>query len=135
MLTGYQYRFGVVRSAVWGNYAEASDDVHQLLDVTAAEAATNTWRFLGARNPGEAKGFYASKLRSAWGLTAARAFARHRLSRVPFVGYTRETLPARLAQRSVGRANPEWEQLNASLFHAHVDFSVVARHSRTRLPW
>ena len=54
------------------------------------------WRFIGARSPAEAKGYYVSKMLIAWGMTAVRAFARHRLSRVPYIGYTREDLPARL---------------------------------------
>jgi hypothetical protein len=46
-------------------------------------------------NVARLKALFAGQLRRAWGVTAVREFARHRLARVPLVGATRGT---RLAQ-------------------------------------
>ena len=42
---------------VWGAYAEASDDVHQLADVVAGEMARREWRVRGARSEAEARSY------------------------------------------------------------------------------
>ena len=81
---------------------EASDDTHQLLDIVADRAAghpTRGWRWLGARSVAEARSYYVQSLRRAWGVTAVREFARHRIRRVCFVGGPRR---ARAAQQSGG---------------------------------
>ena len=57
---------GPVRAAVWGNYGEASDDVHQLLDICADLASRARWRQLGARSVGEARGYFVQQLRRSW---------------------------------------------------------------------
>ena len=69
--------------------SEASVDVHELLDIAADQAARDTWRFLGARSSGEARGYYAARLRRSWGVAIVREFARHRVGRVSCVGAPR----------------------------------------------
>ena len=41
--------FGACRAVVFGNYGEASRDVHTLIHVAAQRLATKHWRLLGAR--------------------------------------------------------------------------------------
>ena len=67
---------------MWGQYGEASIDVHDLLDITVDAATRESWRFLGARSQAEARGYYMATLRRAWGVAAVREFARHRVSRL-----------------------------------------------------
>ena len=81
--------YGTVRALVWGQYGEASIDVHDLLDITVDVATRESWRFLGARSQAEARGYYVATLRRAWGVAAVREFARHRVSRLSFVGAPR----------------------------------------------
>ena len=50
--------FGACRAVVFGNYGEASRDVHTLIHVAAQRLATKHWRLLGARSQGEVHGFY-----------------------------------------------------------------------------
>ena len=73
--------FGACRAVVFGNYGEASRDVHTLIHVAAKRLATKHWRLLGARSQGEVHGFYVAQLRRRMGVTAVREFARHRLRR------------------------------------------------------
>ena len=70
---------------VFGNYGEASRDVHTLIHVAAQRLATKHWRLLGARSQGEVHGFYVAQLRRRMGVTVrvcgpercpAAAFAR-----------------------------------------------------------
>ena len=69
-------QLGPIRALVWGQYAEASDDVHQLADAVAQEQARREWRLTGARTEAEALGYYVSRLRRSWGIAAAREMAR-----------------------------------------------------------
>ena len=78
--------FGACRAVVFGNYGEASRDVHTLIHVAAQRLATKHWRLLGARSQGEVHGFYVAQLRRRMGVTAVREFARHHLRRAAYVG-------------------------------------------------
>ena len=95
--------FGDVRALVIGNYAEMSDDLHQLRE-RAAWAASEFWERLGSRTRAEAVSYFSSQLRYSWGVAAARAFARHRLRRVIYVGA--ERLPR--AAQLTGQPTGEW---------------------------
>ena len=44
--------FGACRAVVFGNYGEASRDVHTLTHVAAKRLATKHWRLLGAPSQG-----------------------------------------------------------------------------------
>ena len=59
--------FGTVRSLVVGAYAEASDDLHQLFDCVVESASKQHWRRIGARSAKEARSYFATTLRRAWG--------------------------------------------------------------------
>ncbi|EOD12617.1 hypothetical protein EMIHUDRAFT_213345 [Emiliania huxleyi CCMP1516] len=85
-----------VRSLVVGAYAEASDDLHQLFDCV------------------EARSYFATTLRRAWGVHFAREFARHRIRRVVFVG-----APRRQPGRPLATADGDWPALSAGEFAAH----------------
>ena len=77
---------GAVRGAVFGQYGEASLDVHSLVCVAARECARKKWRAIGARSQNEAYGFYVAAQRRALGVSVVREFARHRLRRLGFIG-------------------------------------------------
>ena len=55
------------RALVFGQYGEASTDVHELLDITVDRATRDSWRFLGARSQAEARSYFTSTLRRAGG--------------------------------------------------------------------
>ena len=122
---------GPVRAAVWGNYGEASDDVHQLLDICADLASRARWRQLGARSVGEARGYFVQQLRRSWGLTAVRAFARHRLRRVQFVGAERR---ARAVQAR-GAAEGEWAHGDSGRFQAWSARASGAQAGQSAARW
>ena len=107
--------YGTVRSLVWGQYGEASLDVHELFELVVDEATHNTWRFLGARCMGDARSYYATRLRRSWGILAVREMARHRLRRVCYVGAGHR--PRGVQAR--GRPADEWEARSPSDFWAH----------------
>jgi hypothetical protein len=65
--------YGTVRSLVWGQYGEASLDVHELFELVVDEATHHTWRLLGARCVGDARSYYATRLRRSWGILAVCA--------------------------------------------------------------
>lgn len=82
------------RALVFGQYAEASQDVHTLLEYLARHRATAQWCRYGARSVEEAYGFFIAALRRRVGVFAAREMARHRLRRIPFVGVPRAAVVA-----------------------------------------
>ena len=92
--------FGQVRALVFGQYAEASDDVHELLEIAARRLADQRWRSLGARTAQEAYGIYLSRFRRSMSMLVAREMARHRLRRVPFIGVSRTALRQRQQELS-----------------------------------
>ncbi|EOD23442.1 hypothetical protein EMIHUDRAFT_239610 [Emiliania huxleyi CCMP1516] len=106
--------FGTVRSLVVGAYAEASDDLHQLFDCVVESASKQHWRRIGARSAREARSYFATTLRRAWGVHFAREFARHRLRRVVFVG-----APRRQPGRPLATADGDRPALSAGEFAAH----------------
>ena len=75
-----------VRPLVFGQYGEASPDVHAVISVAAEAAARAGWARMGARTEAEARGFFAHAYRRRVGVGVVRAFARHRLARVSMVG-------------------------------------------------
>ena len=90
---------------VFGNYGEASRDVHTLIHVAAQRLATKHWRLLGARSQGEVHGFYVAQLRRRMGVTAVREFARHRLRRAAYVGVPRAVVEQMLQQEAMRTAS------------------------------
>ena len=101
-------------SLVVGAYAEASDDLHQLFDCVVESASKQHWRRIGARSAKEARSYFATTLRRAWGVHFAREFARHRIRRVVFVG-----APRRQPGRPLATADGDWPALSAGEFAAH----------------
>ena len=93
--------FGACRGVVFGNYGEASRDVHTLIHVAAQRLATKHWRLLGARSQGEVHGFYVAQLRRRMGVTAVREFARHRLRRAAYVGVPRAVVEQTMQQEAM----------------------------------
>jgi len=127
--------FGIVRGAVFGNYGEASSDVHSLLRVAAEAQARRVWRIMGARSWSEAFGFILQSMRRRLGVVVAREFARHRLHRVPYIGHTRATLARARAhaemQVAAMHAGPaqgiRWEDFYAYQHYAQAGAARVAR--------
>ena len=93
------HTYGVTRALVFGSYAEASPDVHHLIDALATRQAGRSWRLMGARSAAEARSYFVSRTRRFVGVFTAREMARHRLHRVPPVGVPRAVLDARRAQQ------------------------------------
>jgi hypothetical protein len=105
------------RALVVGQYAEASQDVHTLIDYMARRRAASQWRRYGARSETEAYGFMVAILRRRLGVFVSREMARHRLRRVPFVGVPRDALDAH-----AGRPQPQMRdrvQIAAHDFYAY----------------
>ena len=90
------------------------DDLHQLLDCVVESASKQHWRRIGARSAKEARSYFATTLRRAWGVHFAREFARHRIRRVVFVG-----APRRQPGRPLATADGDWPALSAGEFAAH----------------
>ena len=77
---------------------------------------------MGARSAAEARGYFVGRLVRSWGVNAARAFARHRLSRTCLVGLTRDQLPTRTVHRGYGGpGDAAWDLRQPSEFLAHID--------------
>ena len=68
------------RALVFGQYAEASHDVHTLLEYLARHRAAAQWRRYGARSAEKAYGFFIGALRRRVGNFVAREMARHGVS-------------------------------------------------------
>ena len=85
----------------FGAFAEASESVHTLCDFAATAGAAAAWRRMGSRTQAEARAFLVTQLRRSWGISAARAAAHLRTSRVCYVG-----MPARVAQGLRRAAQP-----------------------------
>ena len=80
------------RALVFGQYTEASSDVHDLITAIARSRARRQWRRYGARTEAEALGFMTASTRRHVGVYAAREIARHRLRRAPMVGVPYEVV-------------------------------------------
>ena len=118
------------RALVFGQYAEASADVHALIEVIARRQAAARWRRYGARTEAEAYGFFVAALRRRVGVFVAREIARHRLRRIPFVGVPRAALTA-YAQRSRAARRPA--ERDAAQVASH-EFFAFQFHSAIALP-
>ena len=82
----YGHWLGPVRPLVFGQYGEASPDVHSVISLAADEAARGGWAGMGARTESEARAFFVQSFRRRRiGVGVVRAFARHRLLRAPMV--------------------------------------------------
>jgi len=79
---------GTVRGAVFGQYGEASLDVHTLINAASRERARLKWRRYGASSQDEAYARIVAVNRRVLGVAVVREFARHRLRRLAFVGLT-----------------------------------------------
>ena len=110
--------FGQTRGLVFGQYGEASPDVHALLAIAAGRMAEQQWRELGARRAEEARSFIVASLRRRLALVANREFARHRLRRVPYIGVPRAVVERRMQRgQLIGGA-----QAPVPVFVPHADF-------------
>eukprot|EP00962_Isochrysis_galbana_P025211 scaffold7740_cov112-Isochrysis_galbana.AAC.10 len=89
--------FRPVRGLAFGQYGEASADVHSLLKAAASTARAVACRIGGiaAGRHARLKALYTSNLRRAWGVTIVREMARHRLARIPLIA---AALGTRLSQ-------------------------------------
>ena len=98
--------FTTTRGLVYGNYGEASADVHDLIRTAARRMADQRWRAEGARSSSELYSFIACRCYRRVGMRVVQAFARHRLQRVPYVGAPRAVVVARPPRRAVTRQLP-----------------------------
>ena len=95
--------FTTTRGLVFGGYGEASADVHGLISAAADARAEQVWRPSGARSVSEMRGFIIATMRRRVGLRAVQEMARHRLSRMHYIGVSRQVIqerPQRRAQTS-----------------------------------
>jgi hypothetical protein len=95
--------FTTTRGLVFGGYSEASADVHGLISAAADARAEQVWRPSGARSVSEMRGFIIATMRRRVGLRAVQEMARHRLSRMHYIGVSRQVIqerPQRRAQTS-----------------------------------
>ena len=120
-----------MRALVFGQYGEASGDVHDLLDEAAAALARKRWAAMGAHTQAEAKSYFASSLRRQLALATVRELARHRLNRVDFVGMPRAVVEARMrAGPPAGRGSAPLLDGNAFYgWQAHNLAPTVARRA------
>ena len=109
-------QYGKVRALVFGNYGEASPDVHHCITAAARQRAEQTWRRYGARSEDEAYGFWLQRFRRDIGMAAVREFARYRVLRVPLIGVPREIVRSRNQGRREARAVPLDGAMQADFF-------------------
>lgn len=95
---------GPTRGLVFGQYGEASADVHALIELTARREAERRWRRHGARTLAEAVSALTADVRRHVGIVAVREMARHRLRRVQWVGVPRSAVEARPRRGQIGAA-------------------------------
>ena len=118
--------YSQTRALVVGQYAEASPDVHDLIEELARRQARAQWRLFGARREEEARSFFVATIRRRTGLFVAREMARHRLRRIPLVGVSRH-MALQWEARPPPRVGGDIAQIGASDFHAFQAFHAVAR--------
>ena len=116
--------FGQVRALVFGQYAECSADVDSLVTHAAHEIARRRWRLQGARSEAEARSYWVGICRRRIGVAAARAFARFRIRRLPFIGVPRAAIDARVQR---GGAAPD----SGAAGRADADMRDFYRHQVT----
>ena len=90
--------------------------------------AQHQWRLAGARSASEMRSFLVSRARRRVGLTTVQAMARHRLSRVPYIGVPRDVVTARMqhGQRQRGDPHPY------APAPGHADFYQYQAHAPVR---
>ena len=112
--------FTQVRGLVLGQYSEASWDVHKLVELCAHRLARKHWRLAGARTEKEARGWWVGSCRRRIGVAVARAFARHRINRIAFIGVSRAVVADRIARGiGVARLEVQYSDLDFAGFYAH----------------
>ena len=93
--------FTPTRGLAFGDWAEMSADVHDLLRQSAVALASKHWRRNGSRSQGEALGYYTQEVYRRMGVAVSAAFDRHRISRIPLIGVPLATLRDRAGMRRV----------------------------------
>ena len=106
-------------------YAEASADVHCLVDIIADALAERRWARFGARDVGEARSAFVTILRRRVGVMVAREMARHRLARLHWVGVPRAAIEARAARLRRG-VEDRAPAIDAADFFAHQAYALAA---------
>ena len=99
--------FTAVRGLVFGQYGEVSDDVRQLLWLSASRLGERRFAAYGFRTKAEATAWFVGVLRRRVGLHATREFARHRLRRLVYVGADRSTFVRARDRPGPGGALPD----------------------------
>ncbi len=88
------------RGLVFGQFGEASPDVHGLIAAAADTQSRQQWRSMGARSATEYRAFLISRMRRRVGMAAMQGMARHRIARAPYVGVPRRAVVERGARRA-----------------------------------
>jgi hypothetical protein len=91
--------FSETRGLVFGAYGEASDDVHELIDVAAEAKARRLWRQAGARSQKEYQGYLKRNMRRRVGLVTVQEQAMHLIARLPLINVPRHVLDDVTADR------------------------------------
>ena len=118
---------GEVAGLVVGQYAEASAELHSLLDAIAAAMAARRWRRLGFRSEAECLSACTTLVRRRVGVAAVRAFARHRLARVPYVGLPRAVIVRHMRRQELARAGAARGHVSAVDLFAHQAYHDLPR--------
>ena len=84
--------FSETRALVFGAYGEASDDVHDLIDIAAETKARRLWRQAGARSQKEYQGYLKRTMRRRMGLAAWQEQVNHLIARLPLINVPRQVL-------------------------------------------
>ena len=131
-----------MRGLCFGQYGEASEDVHALIHLAASTMARTRWGALGARSEAEARGIFTQMLMRRLGVVVAREFARYLLRREPFIGTSRASVAARLQRGApgMGGGGPVERRIPADAFYwaqqhqhaADVHFGIAGAAVRGR---
>ena len=78
--------------------------MHALVELAGQALARKKWKSSGARSEAEARSYWVAYCRRRIGAAVARAYARYRLRRIPFIGVPRAVLDDR-ARRGVAAAS------------------------------
>ena len=110
---------------VVGQYAEGSEEVHSLIAAIATRMASRRWRLLGFRSEAEALSAYTTLVRRRVGVAAVRAYARHRIARVPYVGVPRAVIERQMRRQAEVRAGLTRGHVSAAELFAHPGPSIT----------
>ena len=89
--------------------------MHTLIRIAADALAAQQWRTAGARSVAEMRAFIIGRMRRRMGMAAVQAMARHRLSRISYIGVPRQAV---MARRRHGAAAPYAPAANHGNFFA-----------------